>query len=435
LLDGVSTQPVRNAQVVYSAKEILFVGGADNSPPPDLLNPGQRRPDADLSDYTLLPGLIEAHAHLFLEGGELNLAKRSAYLKQTPEALLTLAQTRLGRLVGYGITAVRDAGDKDGVGLALSKACSSRRRGEAQTKGGKRKAEGGKLDQSLVTSAATGSITPYIDSPGAAIHRKGRYGGFMGEPIENHSSLRECVEARVNAGADRIKLIATGIIDFKQGRVVTEPQLSAQEVRELVGAAATFGKQTFAHASGDTGIENVVEGGVDSVEHGFFVRDDQLAKMHDRQIAWVPTFAPVQVQLDHAGEMGWDEAVVSNLRRILDQHAASLVKAERMGVRVIAGSDAGACGVAHGHGFLYELELMERAGLSALTVINTATGNSSNRLGYREKFGQIKPGYLSRFILTRHSPLESVSYLRRQKFIVFDDAVFGSDEVTDIAGL
>src|SRR5579862_9299858 len=89
LLDGTSTTPLRDAHIVYDSTKILY---ADIAPPsPDILPPGVSQPHADLPDYTLLPGLIEAHAHLFLEGGELNLEKRATYLKQSREALLTLA--------------------------------------------------------------------------------------------------------------------------------------------------------------------------------------------------------------------------------------------------------------------------------------------------------------------------------------------------------
>lgn len=405
LLDGVSTIPLRTAHLVYDAKEILFVG--ENAPPADALNPGQRAPDADLPDYTVLPGLIEAHAHLFLEGGELSLEKRTAYLKHSPDELLDLAKTRLARLVRLGVIGVRDAGDKNGVGLALSKLYASAHR----------------------------PLMPYLDSPGAAIHHKGRYGSFMADPIENHPSPRACVESRISAGADRIKLIPTGIINFKQGAVTTEPQMTTEELRELVSAAKSHGRQTFAHASGDSGIERALDARVDSIEHGFFVRDDQLAKMRDRRIAWVPTFAPVQEQVDHADLMGWDAGIVSNLRRILDQHAASLVKGHAMGVEIIAGSDAGSVGVAHGFGFLYELELMERAGLSPLDVLNAATGASSCRLGYAEDFGQLTPGYLSRFILTQHSPLKTVSNLRKEKNVVFDGEIFNNNGGIDPAGM
>jgi len=405
LLDGVSTRPLRNAHVVYDKNAILFV--AENLPPANLLNANQQHPDLDLPDYTLLPGLIDSHTHFFLEGGELNLHKRAAYLKQTPHELLQAAQTRLERLVRLGIVAVRDAGDKDGVGLALSKLYASARR----------------------------PTMPYVDSPGAAIHRKGRYGSFMAEPLESFNSLNDCVEARVRAGADRIKLIPTGIINFKKGAVTAEPQMTAAEVSELVAAAKSFGKQGFAHASGDIGIERAIDGGVDSIEHGFFVRDDQLAKMRDRQIAWVPTLAPVQEQIDHADIVGWDEHVVSHLNRILEQHAASLLRAHQMGVQIIAGSDAGSYGVAHGTGFFYELELMQRAGLSPISIINSATGVASNRLAFKDNFGQIKSGFQSRFILTRHSPLETVSNLRKHKVVVFDGNIFESDESLDATGM
>jgi imidazolonepropionase-like amidohydrolase len=211
--------------------------------------------------------------------------------------------------------------------------------------------------------------------------------------------------------------------------------MTAREVTELVNAARSFGRQTFAHASGDTGIERAIEGGVDSIEHGFFIRADQLTRMRDWQIAWVPTFAPVQEQVDHADRMGWDESAVSNLKKILDQHAASLQKAHTLGVQIIAGSDAGSVGVAHGLGFLYELELMERAGLPAWAVINAATGTSSNRLAFKDNFGQIKPGYQSRFILTRHSPLNGISNLQKEKIIVFDGAALDAGGPPDSVGL
>ncbi len=405
LLDGVSTAPLRDAHVVYQKDQILYVGAS--SPPPHLVRAAQSAPDADLPAFTLLPGLIEAHAHFFLQGGELNLDKRAAFLEQSPQELLRLARLRLEKLVRIGVAGVRDAGDKDGVGLALSKLYAS----------------GGH------------PLMPYVDSPGAAIHHRGRYGGFMAEPIESFSSPRACVEARVKAGADRIKLIPTGIINFKKGAVTAAPQMTTQEVAALVAAAREFGRQTLAHASGDAGIEHVIDGGVDSLEHGFFVRDDQLAKMRDRQVAWVPTFAPVQKQVDHADAMGWDASVVTSLKRILENHAASLVNAHAMGVQVVAGSDAGSTGVAHGLGLLEEMELMERAGISSLAVINSATGAGSNQLSFKEKFGQIKAGYRARFMVTRHSPFKGVANLRKQRFVVFDGAVFAGDEHADFSGL
>ncbi len=405
LLDGVRTTPLKNANVVYDRRSILFAG--EDLPPRELINPGQSRPDHDLPQYTLLPGLTDAHTHFFLEGGELDQDKRSAYLKQSPAELLGHARQRLEKLIRLGITATRDAGDKDGVGLALSK----------------------------LNSSVNRPLMPYVDSPGAAIHHRGRYGSFMAEPFEDCLGARQCIEQRIKAGADRIKLIPTGIINFRKGAVTSAPQMSAGRIADFVGAAKAFGKQTMAHASGDAGIDHVIDGGVASIEHGFFVRDDQLAKMRDKEMAWVPTFAPVQEQVDHADRMGWDAQVVANLTKILDAHAVSLAKAHAMGVHLIAGSDAGSYGVAHGLGFIYELELMQRAGLSPLAVINSATGAGSELLAFKENFGQIRAGFLSRLIITRHSPLDGIANLRKERFVVFDGAVFATGEKVDASGL
>ena len=296
LFDGERT--VRGgAHVVYDARGIRFVGEGSATPPADLLREGQSAPDADLPEFTLLPGLIEAHAHLFLQGGELDFEKRKAYLAQSSEELLAQAQTRLVTLIQLGVMAVRDAGDKNGVGLALS----------AQYK------------------REVHPLMPYMESPGPGINRQGRYGSFMCEPLEDYESIEACVRGRVERGADRIKLVPTGIINFKEYQVTAKPQMSAEEVARFVAEAHTLGRQTFAHASGAEGIQNAIDGGVDTVEHGFFLTDDQLAQLRDKNIAWVPTFAPVQKQVDHGGCMGWNAETVAGLQGILDRHAASLV--------------------------------------------------------------------------------------------------------------
>ena len=406
LLDGTSPSPAHDVHLVYDAEAIRFVGEAGRTPPRALVRAGQDRPDLVAPAHTILPGLVDAHTHLFLEGGELNAARRSAQLNRSPDELLVDARARLERLVRLGLAGVRDAGDRHGVGLALSRLYQGPDR----------------------------PLMPYVESPGAAIHRRGRYGRFMGDPLESHATAHACVAARVAAGADRIKLIATGVIDFGAGRVTAAPQLTTEDVAELVAAAASFGRQTFAHASGDDGIAYAIAGGVHSIEHGYFLRPDQLARMRDQGTAWVPTFAPVQAQLDHAVALGWDDQVAGNLRRILEQHADSLRRAHELGVPIVAGSDAGSGGVPHGLGLLDELELMERAGLPPLAVICAATGTGAQRLAYRDRIGRIHAGYRSRFILMRHSPLETVAHMRLSRTIVFDGEVLHTGAV-EVEGL
>ncbi|HEX8522517.1 MAG TPA: amidohydrolase family protein [Tepidisphaeraceae bacterium] len=398
LLDGASQAPMRDADLVFTAQEIVSVTPHDGA-----------EPDLWLKEATVLPCLIEAHAHLFLDGAPVNFQQREQYLKETPEYMLSRARARWPKILECGIGAVRDAGDKHNVGLSLA----------AESK----------------QFASVLRPTPYIDSPGAAIHHKGRYGSFMGQPVEDHASPAACVASRVQQGADRIKLLVSGIINFKVGQVTTPPQMSVDEVREFVAAAHEHHRQTFAHASGTEGVEHSIEGGVNTVEHGFFITPEQLAKMRDRNIAWVPTFAPVQVQIDRAAELGWSDEIVSHLKRIIESHQNMLRLAHEMGVRLVAGSDAGSCGVAHGVGFLWELEQMQRAGVPAWAVINSATGTSAATLHFPEKIGRLAPHHRARFIITEHNPLQAVANLQRQKTILFDGRAVHAPDTVDTDGL
>ena len=189
------------------------------------------------------------------------------------------------------------------------------------------------------------------------------------------------------------------------------------------------------NASGTIGIENVIGGRVSSVEHGYFVTPDQLAAMRDLQIAWVPTLAPVQLQIDRADELGWDDAVVSNLRRIVDDHCQMLERAAEIGVAVIAGSDAGSCGVPHGVGFLTELELMRQAGIPAAQVLRYATGGSASHLDFKEPIGRLAAEHRARMIFTRFDPLDDVTSLRLEKIMVFDGQAFLVQGEVDPDGL
>ena len=397
LVDGFSEHPHHDVHLVYDADGIRHVG---TEVPAEGLQSGKAAPDAVLPDVTVLPGLIEAHSHLFLEGAPVDIDRRKSYLQQSDDFMLAEAKGRLEKLLRLGIMAMRDAGDNRKVGLTLKRAYQERNE--------------------------TGALIPYIDSPGAALHHQGRYGSFMAEPIEEHASVDDCVAQRCEKGADRIKLIATGIISIKKGAVVAPPQSSVEEVREVVAAARNHGRPTLAHASGEAGIENVIEGGVDTVEHGFFITRDQLAKMRDRQIGWVPTFAPVQIQIERAGEMGWDEPTVGRLQKIIDGHRCSLELARTMGVPVLGGCDCGSCGVPHGLGLFYELECMAETGMSPLALINTVTGTNAAILKFSEPIGRVQAGYRSRLIFTPHDPLASIANLRKKKWCVFDQHVLES---------
>ena len=402
LLDGQSA-PLKHANLVYDQEQILFVGAQDQAPSAEILKPGQSAPDCILENYTVLPGLIDGHTHIFLEGAELDFAKRKAYQSQDAVDLLAASVERCRKLVKHGIIAMRDGGDKDGVGFFLSR------------------------------HKPSGAVAE-VFSPGPGINRIKRYGKFFCEPFEDFETAEQVVENRIQRGADHIKIVPTGIINFAKATVVAKPQYSIEEVQALTSVAHARGKHVMAHASGTTGIGVVIEGRVDTIEHGFFVSDEQLQRMLELGTTWVPTFAPVQKQVDHADAMGWGELERENLQIIVDNHAKSLRKALELGVTVLVGSDAGSCGVGHAEGLFYEMELLEQAGMPTLDVLNACTGGNAMALLGNPNYGRLATGNKPRFILTEHNPLKGVSELRKNKTVVFDAHVFDSSKA-DMAGL
>ena len=399
LLDSRNRCVLTNAHLVYNQTQILHVGTAA---PAAAIAFGQATPDLTLADYTALPGLIEGHSHTFLEGAELAAEVRGDYQKQDPGILYEKAAARLHTLARMGIIAMRDGGDKDHVGLRLSK------------------------DTAGDSCAA---FTARVFSPGAGIYRQGRYGGFFGEPVEAHASIASCVQARVAEGADHIKIVPTGIINFAKGEVVAKPQFSVEEIQQFRQAAHSQHRHLMAHASGDVGVGYAIEGGVDTLEQGFFITDDQLARMRDNDIAWVPTFTPVQEQVDHADIMGWSGHTLDNLRRILENHARSLQKALALGVTVLVGSDSGSCGVAHGCGLLYEMELLENAGMPTLDILCQVTHGNNLRLTGNQAYGALAAGFKPRFILTQSDPCLTVGNLQHERLVVFDGMAESSASV------
>jgi imidazolonepropionase-like amidohydrolase len=112
-----------------------------------------------------------------------------------------------------------------------------------------------------------------------------------------------------------------------------------------------------------------------------------------------------------------------------------LRKAHEMGVTIVAGSDAGSCGVPHGIGFLQELEQMQRAGLPPMAVLQSATSKSADTLAFPEKIGRVAPGHRARFILTRDDPSQSIANLMKAKTIIFDGQAIDCPDNLSTAGL
>jgi imidazolonepropionase-like amidohydrolase len=299
----------------------------------------------------LMPGLVDAHVHLFLDGGPTDLAVRSAHMKKSVAELTETARQSARAAVACGVSLVRDAGDKHGINNAV--------RAEAQK---------------------PGSGLPQVRSGGIGIRAPKRYGAFMAADVADREAMREAT-IRLAGENDEVKLILTGIIDFEAGAVTDEPQFGLDDVRLVVETARAHGRSVFAHCSGIKGLEIAAAAGVGSIEHGFFMTREVLETMLKNDVAWTPTFSPVHAQWADPAPMKWSEQTVGHLARILESHAAHLKLAHEMGVTLLVGTDAGSMGVAHGKAMLTEMRCYRDAGLPLDAVLRAATATARRRFG------------------------------------------------------
>ncbi len=341
------------------------------------------RAQADLEAPFVMPGLAEAHAHLFLDGGELNTERRSAFLAAGRDDMMRVARENIVRCEQAGVTLVRDAGDRYGINDAI------------------RDEQAGREGPQVV-----------VRSPGLGLKRPKRYGGFMARDVEAGADVAAIVD-KIAEDADDVKIILTGVIDFAAGAVKGPPQFDAQELGAIVAAAHARGRRAFAHCSGLEGLRAAVAARVDSVEHGFFMTTDILDEMADRQIAWVPTVSPVHFQWAQPRLAGWDEATIGNLRRILDSHREHIAHAHARGVELVAGSDAGSPGVVHGAALIDELFHFLDAGLPMAAALTTATSRPRRLWGLPST--DIAPGGEAQIVALDASPFRDPRALRGAK--------------------
>ncbi len=328
----------------------------------------------------LMPGLVDAHVHLFLDGAPTDGKLRSAHLKQPLEALTEAARRSARQALACGVTLVRDAGDRHGI--------NNRIREEAR--------ESADLAR--------------VRSGGLGVKRPKRYGAFMATDVDSETAIRESVNrlAEVN---DEIKLILTGIIDFDAGAVTDEPQFDLDATRLVVETAKSRGRLTFAHCSGRKGLAIAARAGIGSIEHGFFMDRETLAVMRDNQVAWTPTFCPVHFQWAQPEAVGWLPKTVDNLRRILDDHAEHLRLADEMGVTLLMGTDAGSMGVEHGYAMFEEIDRYLEAGLSLEKTLRAATSSARRHFGFEQALLEVGAPFDA--VLLDNSPFDDVAALRK----------------------
>jgi imidazolonepropionase-like amidohydrolase len=325
----------------------------------------------DLSHCTVLPPLVDSHVHLFMSGTTDKQAREHQLVAGYDELRPVMAR-HLHDLFSHGVLAVRDGGDKGGYAL---------------------------------TYRQTKEMHPEVTLKvvGRAWHREGRYGGLIGRCPSGGKSLVEAY-ARQHEAIDQVKLVNSGFNSLKVFGQETEPQFSTVELAEVVAAAEKDGRKVMVHANGREPVRRAILAGCHSIEHGFFMGRENLQRMAEKGIFWVPTVFTMKaflVNFVHAGAHADRQVIEKNLNDQLGQ----LTLARLLGVNVALGTDSGSLGVLHGESMVEEMKLFQKAGYSLTETVRCATSNGASLLGL-DDFGLLVKGKAATFLVVRGAPAQ-----------------------------
>lgn len=191
-------------------------------------------------------------------------------------------------------------------------------------------------------------------TPLYAIHKKGHYGGIVGNGFDTLKTYAGLVQKAKEKGADFIKIMTTGIMDFESCSSITGQDLTEYEVKEMIHIAHQEGLSVMVHANGASAVRIAVQAGADSIEHGNFIDADCIELMKESEVVWVPTITTVT---NIIGCGRYDDNI---LQRIWENAALAIHNAFYAGVRLALGSDAGAYLVPHGQGLYDELSCFQK---------------------------------------------------------------------------
>jgi imidazolonepropionase-like amidohydrolase len=351
----------------------------------------------DLGDKTLMPGLIDAHVHLFLHPGAEDL---QTVQESVPQRTLIAASAAKADLMA-GFTAERDMGT-----------------------------EGAQSADSAVRNAIDSGMIPgpRMRVSGNAIDITGGHEDAIGFNPDQHvlsnatyadsaDDLVRVVREELKGGADFIKIYETGKDSEVNGTFQTPYQYTEAQLAAAVGETARQGTHVAVHATGEPGTGYAVAAGVVSVDHAYQLSDATMAAMKAKGIFAVPTFAITEYFADHAGS----PAQAERERRLQAFHAAEFRKQLAAGVPMAVGSDVGP--FPHGTQ-ARELELMVEFGMKPLAVLQADMLNGAKLLGWDGQIGQLKAGYYADVIAVPGNPLDEIKVVKTVKFVMKGGVIY-----------
>ena len=375
IIDGTGAEPARGRSVVVDKGVIAAVVDDARAP---------RGSRMDLAGHTLLPGLINCHVHLCL-GGEADPVRP---LREEPLATTAIkALVRARQTAEAGVTTVRDLGGREYAEIAVRRAIQDR----------------------LVDG-------PRIVAAGRPVCMTGGHGHWLAREADGPDDARRAVREQLKAGADVIKIIATGGV-MTPGVEPGSPQLTLAEMRAAIEEAGRAGRRTAAHAMAATGIRDAIAAGITSIEHGIYLTEEIVAHMRRDGTFLVPTLnAPAAIATGGLAA-GIPDFMVRKSELVVPPHVASFRLAHQSGVRIAAGADSGTPLNFHGS-LLPELSLMVKYGMTPLEAIRSATATAADCLGLGDTVGRVAPGYAADLIAVAGDPAERIEALADLRLVL-----------------
>lgn len=385
LIDGTGKAPLADAAVLVKDNLILDVGQGRNIRQPDT-----EVTEIDAGGGYILPGMIDTHVHVMLEG--VNIARDMV----TPFSMRFYNSVNyLKNTIDAGITSVRDAGGADaGVKQAVESGVIV----------------GPRLQISISVLTITGGHGDGWMRSGMEYDLFMPYPGFPSCRVDGVEDCRRKVREVLRAGADVIKICSTGGV-LSPTDHPEFVQFSPEELEVIVREASyRRGVKVMSHAQGAEGVKNAIRAGIHSIEHGIYLDDEAIELMLKHGTFLVPTLlAPIAV-LEAGEKGGMPEYGVRKAREVVEIHSESISRAHKAGVRIAMGTDAGV--MPHGTN-LRELGLMVNVGMSPMETIVATTKKAAECLGWEDKVGTIETGKLADIILVKTNPIQDIRSLEK----------------------
>src|SRR5882724_1235383 len=351
----------------------------------------------DLGDRTLLPGLIDAHIHLFLHPGAEDL---QTVQESVPERTIMATLAARDDLMA-GFTAERDMGT-EGAGSA---------------------------DTAVRDAIDAGRIPgPRLRISGNAINILGGHEDAIGYNPEQHvlpnadyansaDELVTVIRQQFKEGADFIKIYETGADSIRDGKLATPYQYSEPQLEAAVKEAARLGRRVVVHATGEPGTLFSARAGVASIDHAYQLSDETMRLMKEKQIFAVPTFTIAEYFAEHAATT----QISAREHQMLDLHTAEFKRQLAAGVPMAVGSDVGP--FPHGTQ-AREFVLMVKYGMSPAAVLQADLLNGAKLLEWDGQIGSLEAGYFADVIAVVGDPLQDIGVLGNVSFVMKGGVIY-----------